>query len=99
MPGHDFGLAAERLFCLPLTYVTPKVQIRPAGRDDLQQILDIYNEAVLNTTASYDYEPRTIEQRQTWFEEHERAKGKDRAGRGLAAISLREECTCGECAG
>ena len=53
--------------------MTPKVQIRPAGRDDLQQILDIYNEAVLNTTASYDYEPRTIEQRQTWFEEHQRA--------------------------
>jgi L-amino acid N-acyltransferase YncA len=54
--------------------VTPQIQVRPAGRDDLQQILDIYNEAVLNTTASYDYEPRTLEHRQTWFEEHERAK-------------------------
>src|SRR3954469_6400759 len=52
----------------------PQIQIRPAGRDDLQQILDIYNEAVLNTTASYDYEPRTLEHRQTWFDEHERAK-------------------------
>src|SRR5205823_14734369 len=28
------------------------------------------NEAVLNTTASYDYEPRTLEHRLTWYEEH-----------------------------
>ena len=47
------------------------MQVRPATQDDLPAILDIYNEAVLNTTASYDYEPRTLEQRQAWFEEHQ----------------------------
>jgi L-amino acid N-acyltransferase len=46
------------------------MKVRPAERDDLPQILEIYNEAVLNTTASYDYEPRTLEHRITWYEEH-----------------------------
>ncbi len=31
-------------------------------------ILDIFNEAIANSTAIYDYEPRTIEQIQAWFE-------------------------------
>lgn len=48
--------------------------IRPATHGDLQGILDIYNEAVLTTTASYDYEPRTLEQRREWFEERQREK-------------------------
>lgn len=48
------------------------VLIRPAVRGDCPGILAIYNEAVLNTTASYDYEPRTLAQRETWFEVHER---------------------------
>ncbi|HZO87369.1 MAG TPA: GNAT family N-acetyltransferase [Chthonomonadaceae bacterium] len=46
------------------------MRIRPATHADLPAILDIYNEAVLNTTASYDYEPHTPEQRTAWFEEH-----------------------------
>ena len=46
--------------------------IRPATRVDLPGILEIYNEAVLNTTASYDYEPRTLEHRVAWFEDHEK---------------------------
>ena len=50
------------------------MQVRPATRDDLPAILDIYNEAVLNTTASYDYEPRTLEHRTAWFEERTRDK-------------------------
>lgn len=45
--------------------------MRPAIQDDLPAILDIYNEAVLNTTASYDYEPRKLEHRQAWFEKHQ----------------------------
>jgi L-amino acid N-acyltransferase len=44
--------------------------IRPATFADLSGILEIYNEAVLNTTASYDYEPRTLEHRTAWFEDH-----------------------------
>ena len=44
--------------------------IRSATRADLPGILEIYNEAVLNTTATYDYEPRTLEHRVAWFDEH-----------------------------
>lgn len=50
------------------------MQVRPATRNDLPGILDIYNEAVLNTTASYDYEPRTMEHRVAWFETHEQQR-------------------------
>ncbi len=46
------------------------MKIRPATHTDLPGILEIYNEAVLNTTATYDYEPRSMEHRVTWFEEH-----------------------------
>src|ERR1043166_10002068 len=45
------------------------MRVRPALHHDLPGILEIYNEAVLNTTATYDYEPRTLEQRVAWFEE------------------------------
>lgn len=33
-----------------------------------QAILDIFNEAIANTTALYDYEPRTLETIADWFE-------------------------------
>jgi phosphinothricin acetyltransferase len=46
--------------------------IHPATRVDLPAILAIYNDAVLNTTASYDLEPSTLEERTAWFEAHER---------------------------
>ena len=48
------------------------MQIRPATHADLPGILEIYNDAVLNTTATYDYEPRTLEQRTQWFEERQK---------------------------
>jgi phosphinothricin acetyltransferase len=47
------------------------MQVRPATRTDLPEIAAIYNDAVLNTTASYDYEPRAWEQRVAWFDAHE----------------------------
>ena len=46
--------------------------IRPATRTDLPGILEIYNDAVLNTTATYDYEIRTLEHRIAWFEDHQK---------------------------
>ena len=46
------------------------LQIRKANIDDLKAILDIYNEAVLNTTATFDTTPRTFEKQQEWFENH-----------------------------
>jgi L-amino acid N-acyltransferase YncA len=48
------------------------MKVRPAKREDLPGILEIYNDAVLKTTASYDYEPRTLEHRTTWFEDRTR---------------------------
>lgn len=48
------------------------ITIRRATEADLPAVLEIYNEAVLNTTASYDYEPRTIEHRREWFSERQR---------------------------
>lgn len=46
------------------------IRIRPADRADLPAILAIYNEAVLTTTASYDYEPRSQEAQEAWFDDH-----------------------------
>lgn len=31
------------------------------------QILEIFNDAILNSTALYDYEPRTLENMNAWF--------------------------------
>jgi L-amino acid N-acyltransferase YncA len=41
--------------------------IRPATTADLSAVLDIYNDAILNTTAVYDYAPHTLAMRQDWF--------------------------------
>jgi L-amino acid N-acyltransferase YncA len=35
----------------------------------LPTILDIYNDAILTTTAVYQYEPHTLEMRRSWFHE------------------------------
>lgn len=45
--------------------------IRKATFCDLERITEIYNWAVENTTASFDINPQTIEQRAKWFEEHD----------------------------
>lgn len=42
--------------------------IRPALPADLPGILEIYNEAVINTTASYDLEPVNLQNRQDWYD-------------------------------
>ncbi|HTG44508.1 MAG TPA: GNAT family N-acetyltransferase [Verrucomicrobiae bacterium] len=48
------------------------IEIRRARRHDCAGILEIYNDAVLHTTATYDYEPRTLEHRESWFDDHQR---------------------------
>ncbi len=47
-----------------------EVEIRRASIEDLQAITDIYNEAILTTTATFDTEPKKISERQQWFESH-----------------------------
>jgi L-amino acid N-acyltransferase YncA len=44
------------------------IEIRNATEADLSQILEIYNDVIINTTASYDYEPHTLAMRSQWFE-------------------------------
>lgn len=43
------------------------ISIRSAIENDLSQLLDIYNDIILHTTAVYDYEPHTLEMRMQWF--------------------------------
>lgn len=43
------------------------VTIRDAVEDDLPELLAIYNDIILHTTAVYDYEPHTLEMRRQWF--------------------------------
>lgn len=45
-------------------------EVREATEADQQAILEIYNDAVLRTTATFDLEPRTWEDQQRWFREH-----------------------------
>jgi L-amino acid N-acyltransferase YncA len=42
--------------------------IRYAQAADLGAILDIYNDAILNTASVYYYKPHTIEDRLSWYE-------------------------------
>ncbi|MCE7982812.1 MAG: N-acetyltransferase family protein [Caldilinea sp. CFX5] len=44
------------------------IAIRAATEQDLPAILTIYNDAILTTTAVYDYDPHTLAMRQTWYE-------------------------------
>ncbi|BBB89477.1 MAG TPA: N-acetyltransferase family protein [Methylomusa anaerophila] len=43
--------------------------IRYARHDDLHTIMEIYNDAIVNTTAVYHYKPQTIEDRISWYEQ------------------------------
>ena len=43
------------------------INVRKATDNDLTQILAIYNDVIVHTTAVYDYEPHTLEMRQAWF--------------------------------
>ncbi|MTK63941.1 MAG: N-acetyltransferase [Methanobacterium sp.] len=42
--------------------------IREANEKDLKDILEIYNDAILNTTAIYAYKIQTLEERKQWYE-------------------------------
>lgn len=44
------------------------VTLRAANAADLSAIVEIYNEAGIGTTASYDLEPVDLADRQAWFE-------------------------------
>jgi phosphinothricin acetyltransferase len=69
-----------------------KLIIRPATLDDLRAITEIYNKAILHTTATFDTTPKTIKERKAWFSRHDEKhpilvaqRGKDIVG--WAALS------------
>jgi L-amino acid N-acyltransferase len=43
---------------------------REAVIEDLPAMLDIYNDAIRNTTATFDLEEQTIEERKLWFQKY-----------------------------
>ena len=47
------------------------LQIRPATENDIQSITEIYNDAIVNTTATFDTEVKTTEERITWMRNHD----------------------------
>jgi phosphinothricin acetyltransferase len=46
------------------------IVIRSAETTDLEAITEIYNEAIRTTTATFDTEPKTVEERRGWFDAH-----------------------------
>jgi 2-haloacid dehalogenase len=47
--------------------VAADIEVRAATLADLGQITDIYNHFVVNTAATFDVEPFTVDQRREWF--------------------------------
>ena len=46
------------------------MKIRKARLENLEEITDIYNDAILKTTATFDAEPKTMDEQREWFERH-----------------------------
>lgn len=42
-------------------------ELKPCEEKHLPEIMDIFNEAIIHTTALYDYKPRTLDMVQSWF--------------------------------
>ena len=47
------------------------LSIRRAKLSDIGAIAEIYNQAILTTTATFDIDPKTQEDRLKWFEDHD----------------------------
>jgi phosphinothricin acetyltransferase len=52
------------------TSAMANVKIRPAVRDDLPRLTEIYNYYIINTPITFDLVPVTVKQRARWFDEH-----------------------------
>jgi phosphinothricin acetyltransferase len=47
--------------------IVAEVSIRTAQASDLLRLTEIYNHYVLHTPVTFDIEPQTLDQRETWF--------------------------------
>jgi phosphinothricin acetyltransferase len=66
--------------------------VRLATEEDVPAILDIYNDAILNTIATFDTEPQTLEEKLAWFRETQHPYAvlvADRHGEVVGWASLR----------
>ena len=52
------------------THLLLMTTLRTATENDQPSILEIYNDAVLHLTATFDEEPRSIEKQMEWFRKH-----------------------------
>ncbi len=48
-----------------------QITIRRAQLTDAKAIADIYNEAILTTTATFDTETKSVEERAQWLQSHD----------------------------
>jgi L-amino acid N-acyltransferase YncA len=46
------------------------ITIRRATLDDLPAITEIYNDAILKTLATFDTQPKSLDEQKEWFKEH-----------------------------
>lgn len=46
------------------------IELRPATAGDLPTITEIYNDAILNTVATFDLEIKSVEEMRLWLEKH-----------------------------
>jgi L-amino acid N-acyltransferase YncA len=51
---------------------TETIVVRAAGRDDMASVVAIYNDAVARTTATFDYDPRSLAQQESLFDDKQR---------------------------
>lgn len=61
--------------------------IRRARKSDIPVLMEIYNEAILHTTATFDTEEKDVENRIAWFLEH--------TGKYVIYVCEREGCVAG----
>lgn len=47
-----------------------EIQLRDSSEKDLEEMLEIYNDAVLNLTSTFDIAPQTLSERREWFLSH-----------------------------
>src|SRR5258708_28242915 len=61
------------------------ISIRRAEQADLPELLAIYNHYVVNSPVTFDLEPRTLAQRQEWFD------GFSATGKYQCFVALRDD--------
>ena len=69
--------------------MTDQLQIRHAVQADLPALLEVYNHYILNSPITFDIAPRTLAQRQAWFD------GFASSGRYQCFVAVKDGQACG----